>query len=296
MLMSVLMSDAKAKLDPQDSDLLERGILAELLYADDTLLMGVNAASVERFMKAVSEAGAAYGLSLHWGKLQLLQVRCQESVHRPDGDKIDPKDSMTYLGATVADDGRIGRELARRLGMASSDFRAMAKMWKHTFVSRARKLEAFRAVIESKLLYGFSGAWLCKSERRRLDGFQNRCLRALWGIKSAYISRVSNQKVLELTGQAPMSVALARQQLLLFGKISREPDGSLLRGTAFCTGSTRPAIERFVRVVGRPRLEWASQVREMALRAAGNEKNLENIIMNPDIWYNVVTSSTVCFK
>lgn len=126
MLMSVLMSDAKTKLDPQDSDLLERGILAELLYADDTLLMGVNAASVERFMKAVSEAGEAYGLSLHWGKLQLLQVRCQESVHRPDGDKIDPKDSMTYLGATVADDGRIGRELARRLGMASSDFRAMA--------------------------------------------------------------------------------------------------------------------------------------------------------------------------
>jgi hypothetical protein len=288
MLMSVLMLDAKPKLTPEDQELLNRGVLAELLYADDTLLMGVNANSVERFMKAVSEAGGAYGLTLHWGKLQLLQVRCRDAVCRPDGGNIETKDSITYLGTTVSEDGRIGRELARRLGLANSDFRAMMRMWKHTTVSRARKLEAFRAIIESKLLYGLSGAWLCASERRRLDGFQNRCLRSLWGIKSAYVSRVSNKKVLEQTGQTPMSISLAKQQLLLFGKIAREPDGSILREAAFCQGSVRPTTERYVRVVGRPRLEWVGQVRELALQVAGDEKKLLLSIRNPDIWRNIV--------
>ena len=52
MLMTVLMEDAARKLPPEDRDRLDEGSLAELLYADDTLLLSVSAKSLERFLSA----------------------------------------------------------------------------------------------------------------------------------------------------------------------------------------------------------------------------------------------------
>ena len=60
MLMTVLMQDAVEKLRPEDRELMRQGSLAELLYADDTLLLSVSADSLERFLEAVSTAGASY--------------------------------------------------------------------------------------------------------------------------------------------------------------------------------------------------------------------------------------------
>ncbi len=102
MLMSVLMGDAVAALPPCDKELWQQGSLAELLYADDTLLLGIAANIMQRFLVAVSNAGADYGLELHWGKLQLLQVRCDSVVWRSDSSAIAPQTEVTYLGGIVS--------------------------------------------------------------------------------------------------------------------------------------------------------------------------------------------------
>ena len=64
LLMSVLMSDATAKLTSADGQLFQFGRLAELLYADDTLLLSVSADSLERCLTAVSIDGATYRMEL----------------------------------------------------------------------------------------------------------------------------------------------------------------------------------------------------------------------------------------
>ena len=115
------MRDASACLPPGDQQLMKKGDLAELLYADDTLLLSISAHSLERFLVAVSQAGAACGLELHWGKLQLMRVRSDEQVHRPDGSIIDSNEDMTYLGSLVSEEGRASRELLRRIGIAHSE-------------------------------------------------------------------------------------------------------------------------------------------------------------------------------
>ena len=58
MTMTVIMEDATAKLPEADQQLIKTHRLASLLYADDTLLLGANPKSVERFLAAVQEAGA----------------------------------------------------------------------------------------------------------------------------------------------------------------------------------------------------------------------------------------------
>ena len=290
MLMSVLMQDAADMLPLEDRELLRQGSLAELLYADDTLLLSVSAKSLERFLAAVSSAGATYGLELHWGKLQLIKVRCSTAVRRPDLSIIETQSSLLYLGSVVSDDGRVSTELARRLGMATGEFRKLSRLWRHSALGRARKVEIFEAVVVSLLMYGLAAAWLNKNEQRKLNGFQSRCLRTIWGIKPAYVSRVSNGKVLETTGQRPLTALLQKQQLLLYGRVARQGEGSPMRDAAFEPTSLRPAVDMFVRKVGRPRLAWAPEVGKLALQAAGGFLRLEDTIADESEWLNVVNT------
>lgn len=224
---------------------------------------------MERFLEAVSNAGATYGLALHWGKLQLMHVRSEASVRRPDHTAIEAKPEIPYLGSVVSHDGRVSKELSRRLGMAHSEFRALSRIWRHSSLGRKRKIKIFEATVLPKLLYGLAAAWLNKAERRRLDGFQNRCLREIWGIKLAFLSRVSSFSVLQTTSQKPLTRALERQQLLLYGRVFRQPTGSCMRDVTFCPDSLRLAMDRYAHKVGRPRLGWTSEVAKLALQAAG---------------------------
>ena len=80
LLRTIVMADATSLLPPSDRELMSRGDLADLLYADNTLLVSVEGPALQRFLAAVSEAGARYNLELHWGKLQLLRVRCDDCV------------------------------------------------------------------------------------------------------------------------------------------------------------------------------------------------------------------------
>ena len=149
-------------------------------------------------------------------------------------------------------------------------FKGLQALWKHTQVTRTRKVQIFQAVVASRLLYGLASAWLNTADRRRLDGFQSRCLRTIYGILPAFVSRVSNFRVLEITQQAPMSQRLLGKQLLLYGKIARAPNSDPLRRLTFCNSSTRPLTCAYVRKLGRPRNEWAVQLSTHVARLETN--------------------------
>ena len=176
-------------------------------------------------------------------------------------------------------------KIAKQLGIAWADFSTLERLWKHTAISKDRKIEIFQATVTSRLLYGLSGAWINVAERRRLDGFQSRCLREIVRIPPAYVSRISNQEVLEVAKQKPYTKQLLLQQLKLFGKVARAPDTDPLRALTFSPGSFCPAGDRFVRKVGRPRNEWAGQLQSVALEVAGQDPMaLFNLIRVPAAW------------
>jgi hypothetical protein len=290
MVMSVVMQDAALKLGPLDQQLLASTRLGAILYAGDTLLFD-SAESVTRLLATVADAGAAVGLKLHPDKSQLLAVNGTGQVKDASGHAILPKSSMVHLGALMADNGAIEGELARRIGAASGDFRALSRVWGHSSLSRTRKLEIFNATIISKLSYGLATAWLNTSARRRLNGFQNRSLRSISGIKPSFVSLVSNEAVLKATCQRPLCEHVARQQLLLYGKAARASPENLLRSATFCSGSLRATTSRYVQRRGRPALEWTSEVGKMALRIVGSSRELDTVIGDAASWRKAVIAS-----
>jgi hypothetical protein len=168
-----LSSDAKAAYD--------RGDLADIAYADDTLLLGVSSDYLTEFLAAVAQAGKRYGMDLHYSKFQLLNVQCQTQVCRPDGMGVEAKPGMLYLGTNLCETGGFDSELGRRIGQAKSDFRTLSKVWNHSSLRTARKVRIFCSMIETKLLYGLSCCCLSVAQQRRLNGFQAKCLRKIVG-------------------------------------------------------------------------------------------------------------------
>lgn len=288
MVMSVIMEDSIQQLPQEDKDSLKNRSLATILYADDTLLVGSSQQALTRMLAAVADTGAQYGLQLHWGKFQLLNVRCDFAFNTPSGGQINKAESMGHLGATLQESGKVTKELGRRLGMAWADFRKLLQLWNHVSLPLNQRVRVFNAVIAPQLMYGLSSSWLTVAEKRRLDGFQARCLRRVLRIPSAFISRASNKMVLRKAGEKPFSSHLLKQQLLLFGKVARAPDTDVLRSLTFLPGTLQPATERYVRKIGRPRQEWAPMLTKEALKFTFTYAALNATLNDEQRWQQAV--------
>ena len=102
--------------------------ISELVYADDTLVVSCTGEHAQSYMNSISAAGANYGLSFNWQKLEMLTVRCQAQVSKPDGSMVESKDHLVYLGGMLSANGQPGPELDRRLGAARGDFHTLQRM------------------------------------------------------------------------------------------------------------------------------------------------------------------------
>lgn len=100
-LMTMLMEDAYGLLSPDAKAAHTSGNLGEVLYADDTLILGTASRYVEEYMLAIEACGKHYGLQIHAGKLQLVTVCQEQGVKDPNGNQIPSQASMLYLGATL---------------------------------------------------------------------------------------------------------------------------------------------------------------------------------------------------
>ena len=262
--------------------------LADVVYADDTLLLGTSSAHVEEFLHCVAKSGSSYGLQLHPDKLQLLQVNCKQSIRVDMEHSVDPTESMTYLGSVLAPDGHMSAELSRRIGMAKGEFRAIRQVWSHSNLSMRRKLEIFSALIGTKLLYSLAAGCFTKAELRRLDGFQAKCLRAILGIAAPFISLISNESVRRQASFQSIFIKLSKQQLLLLGRELRQPDDQPLHRVSFVSPSMTPLVAAYMRRVGRPRQEFAPSALQQAARLIGDSTSVFQMVHQETEWKRYV--------
>ena len=237
----------------------------------------------------MSDAGKSYGLELHYGKLQLLNVQCSSRLRQQDGDTLEPSPEMTYLGTILSADGRIDAELSRRIGTARGELRAPCKVWNQSCLGRKRKLHLYQALDESKLLYSLSTCCFNVAQTRRIHGLQAKAVRQILGIQPAYLSRISNAEVLRRAGILTASEVLAKQQLDQLGMVLRADVESPLHTAAFTPGTMEAATSHFVRRVVRPRKEWIPTVCKKAQYRTGNV-NLYALAADEKTWKRSITN------
>ena len=228
-------------------------------------------------MKAIAGAGANYGLLLHWGKVEVMPVRCEAAIRKPDGSAVAAKASLVYLGSVITASSDMAAEIGRRLGAARADFASLERVWRHFSLSAQRKIRTFDACIASKLLYCLHTGKLGTQALRRVDAFQARCLRRILGIQHSYISHVPNSEVLRRAGSHKLSQTLLYRQLMLLRKVAYQPSGHFVHNCVFEEGSNSLKELRGPRKRGRPRKCWNDydDVYTVALEVAGGRAALD---------------------
>ena len=291
-LMTVLITDAKKILESSDVRLSTKMLVHETLYADDTLIIDAAVDAVEQYMRCVQRAGSVYGLTFEWKKIELVSSFEIPSITAPTGEPIKAKEQAVYLGCSLAADGSAGSEVNRRLGGARDEFEKLRRVWAHSGITRARKLEVFNACIVSKLLYNLHSIWLCTAEVRKINAFQNKCPRRALKISHSYYSHVSNSSVLQCAGAKSMSSLLLERQLRWLGTLARRDKNDIVRCSVFDPHSSsfqfrKPAgpLRR-----GRPEVSWANGVFKHHLAAPGSRNNLNTLLgqASKDAWENAV--------
>lgn len=222
-----------------------------VFYADDTLLISMSGAHLDDYLHCVAQVGGAYGVELHFNKLQFLPVRPCDTLSTPDGQPIPAKTEIEYLGAALAANGKHGNELSRRIGAAKAVFDALSKIWSHSSLTWKGKLRAYASCVESKLLCSLSGVCLNIAEQTE------------WIPESVLAENSWDQACLLFAGQQCSclvqdwahtfaSTLLLKRQLQLFGKVLRAPEDRPLREISLIPGSHLLLTDRYVRRRGRP--------------------------------------------
>ena len=76
----------------------------------------------------------------------------------------------------------------------------------------------------------------------------------------------------------PLSEQVLRRQFLLLGKIARAPEGDPLRIDVFVGSSLQPQVGRFVRRIGHPSQEWATEVMKAAAQKLRSTAQLDELL------------------
>jgi hypothetical protein len=298
--MSVLFHDVhrelEGKLEGGFVDLID---LMQIIYADDTLLVGKRAKEFNLMLKAIEKHSKRYGMRLNKGKCVSLEMNTKVDVRFSDGTSLKKVTEAVYVGAKLTKKHFTRTEVENRLSKALETVRKLRDFFKKSQCSNSWKIMIYNAVVVSKLVYGLESLELVDSLKTRLDAFQIRGLRHILKIDHAYWSHTTNKEILERANfiahkfDRPdgsvhewheflqssdaesrkirlISTMLETRKERLLGHVIRSGCTDPLYQVSFDSEGAR--LEHEVRRVGRPRNNWIEKCSEKAyLRYIGDE-------------------------
>jgi len=143
-----------------------------------------------------------------------------------NGTKLNVVTTFTYLGSILSDDALVYSELTARIRKASCSFgRLYDRVWSQRGLHLSTKIQVYRAVVLSALLYGCETWTLHMRHVRLLESFHIRHLRAILRIR--WQDRITNEEVLQRAQMTSLEAMLIKAQLRWSGHVLRMDDSRL---------------------------------------------------------------------
>ena len=191
---------------------------------------------------------------------------------------IDKVNEFVFLGSVVPG---TSSDIKRRIALASAAFgRLRNKIWNRKDIKKALKVRLYYALIVPIAIYASETWTLLEEDKRKLEVFENRCLRAMLGI--TLHDRIRNEKVKKsLNINISITDIIKKKRMCWFGHINRLPNTSYVLHT-YKSGFPGP------RPRGRPPKRWEDQIKKdtgLPLRTA------EKVAMDRGEWRSCAYSS-----
>ena len=168
-------------------------------YADDTVLIAEDEASLQDLVTAVKDVSEKCGLlmNIKKTKVMLLTKDTKEkkvSIHI-DHKEVEQVQSFTYLGLLITDDGKSG-EIRSKIGLAKNAFSKRYKLLTNKNISlKKKRLRLTKCYVWSLLTYAWDTWTLSKQIEAKIEAFETLSYRRIMRI--SWKEMKSNAKVLK---------------------------------------------------------------------------------------------------
>ena len=128
-----------------------------------------------------------------------------------------------YLRATICKQGGVKEDIKARIGKARGAFVKLNRVWNFSNVSKKTKIRLYRTLVKPVLMYGCETRKMNEGDAKKIDVFQNRCLRRIMKIR--WQDKISNRELLERANVERLSEEIRRRRWRFVGHILRQqPD------------------------------------------------------------------------
>ena len=137
-------------------------------------------------------------------KVMRVNARNKETI-KVNGLTVEDVEKFTYLGATGCKQGGGEEDIKARLGKARGMFVKLNRVWNSSSVSRRTKI---KLLVKPVLMFGCK-TWY-EGDAKKINVFQNRCLRRIMKIK--WQDKISNRELVERANMERLSEEVRRRR------------------------------------------------------------------------------------
>ena len=263
--------------------------IREFLYADDAALSACSQEDLQELTDHFSSASKKFGLTISLKKTEALCQAAKSSRYskpriRIDGKYVKAVDSFTYLGSIVSRNGSMDSEISARIAKANSAFNKLnERLWKKSGIRLDTKIQVYRAVVLSSLLYGSETWTLNTKQTKRLERFHQKCLRNICRIK--WYHKVPDYDILERCQIYSLKSFLDKNKLRWTGHVIRMDDTRTPKMLLY------GRIDRGASKQGN-HLTYINSVKSLLREYEIDPKALEKNAANRTAWRSKVNSKT----
>ena len=257
--------------------------ISSLLFADDVVLLASSNQDLQRALGRFAAECEAAGMKISSSKSEAMvldrkKVACPLQV---GGVSLPQVEEFKYLGVLFTSEGRMEREIDRRIGAASAVMRSLYRtVVVKKELSRKAKLSIYQSIYVPTLTYGHELWVMTERTRSRVQAVEMSFLRRVAGrtLRDRVRSSVTRREL----GVEPLLLHVERSQLRWLGHLFRMPPGRL-PAEVFRTSP----IGRRPR--GRPRTRWRDYVSQLALERLGIPPDgLEEVCVDREVWASLL--------
>ncbi|KAK3556679.1 hypothetical protein QTP70_013061 [Hemibagrus guttatus] len=237
--------------------------ISSLIFSDDVVLLASSSLDLQHALGCFAAECEAAGMRVSTSKSEAMvldrkKVVCTLQV---GGEVLPQVEEFKYLGVLFTSEGRMDREIDRRIGAAAAVMRSMYRsVVVKKELSRKAKLLIYQSIYVPTLTYGHELWVMTERVRSRIQAAEMSLLRSVAG--RSLRDRVRSSVTREELGVEPLLLHIERGQLRWLGHLFRMPPGRL-PGEVFraCPTGKRPR--------GRPRTCWRDYVSRLAWECLG---------------------------
>ncbi|KAK3548671.1 hypothetical protein QTP70_016417, partial [Hemibagrus guttatus] len=202
--------------------------ISSLIFADDVVLLAPSSLDLQHALRRFAAECEAAGMRVSTSKSEAMvldrkKVACTLQV---GGEVLPQVEEFKYLGVLFTSEGRMDREIDRRIGAAAAEMRSMYRsVVVKKELSRKAKLSIYQSIYVPTLTYGHELWVMTEKVRSRIQAAEMSFLRRVAG--HSLRDRVRSAVTQEELGVEPLLLHIERGQLRWLGHLFRMPPGCL---------------------------------------------------------------------